>query len=493
MPKNQEKDKKLLENIIEASKNARNIFFIYLTFLFYSVLTITTISGEKIIKKENLSLPILNGSVSIDAFYVVAPIIALGLFLYLQIYLQKIKEIIEKYNPTNDKTKRDDLYPWLIIFSNDELEAKKIGDRLFIIYRNSISHFILWLLLPSVILIFILQSLKLHKFELFWWLSHIMLPVVLLIVGSFWWYYNNKVSYPRIFNRKKIKKFIVFLFKEFFNKSMIHFLILFFFLELDIILISNIFPSVSNGDLYFQARNNENLSKFNKKFIDFMRIDLIGLNIKDFYYPKAELMGANIELSEFENTNLSFSNLSYSDLNRAYFKKVNLSGANLSGVNLEGAHLENINLSGANLLGVNLETAHLENINLSGTNLPGANLSFKNLEGVNLKGANLFEANLEATDLFRANLSDAILIRADLTKANLEDAILIGANLENASLKGANLSGANLKDANLIGANLEHCILKDTNFDGANLLGANLKRAHLENTNLEGAILDNND
>ena len=110
---------------------------------------------------------------------------------------------------------------------------------------------------------------------------------------------------------------------------------------------------------------------------------------------------------------------------RAYLSDANLSYVDLSGSNLSSAYLGGADLNHANLRGANLRDAYLR----------GANLSHANLSGSGLRGA-----DLSYTDLSSANLSGAYL----------RDAYLRGADLNHANLSGADLSGSDLRDANNI-------------------------------------------
>lgn len=72
--------------------------------------------------------------------------------------------------------------------------------------------------------------------------------------------------------------------------------------------------------------------------------------------------------------------------------------------------------------------------NLSSTNLCGCNLRYADCIETNLNGANLSEAWLFDCDLSHATMRDANLIGADLTLATLFEADLSGANLSGAIL-----------------------------------------------------------
>jgi hypothetical protein len=90
--------------------------------------------------------------------------------------------------------------------------------------------------------------------------------------------------------------------------------------------------------------------------------------------------------SKLRNVNLSDTNLSGTDLSKAYLIFSNLSGSNLSNVNLNGANLIFANLSDVNLTGANLTDANLSDVKLNGANLTDANLKYADLSDANLSG-----------------------------------------------------------------------------------------------------------
>jgi hypothetical protein len=80
----------LLENIAEASKNARTIYFLFVGFLVYCGLTVVGIKDRQIILNDAVSLPILRMDVPLNGFFILAPVIVIFLFLYFQLYLIRV-------------------------------------------------------------------------------------------------------------------------------------------------------------------------------------------------------------------------------------------------------------------------------------------------------------------------------------------------------------------------------------------------------------------
>ncbi len=199
------------------------------------------------------------------------------------------------------------------------------------------------------------------------------------------------------------------------------------------------------------------------------------------------------ECVEMESTQLIRSNLARAKLNGISLQKADLRGADLRNVKLSTANLIEANLSKANLRGAVLSSANLRGANLFGANLVEANLSDANLFGANLRDAKLFGANLFKANLFKANLGDASLANANLRGAELTDANLSGADLSGADLSGADLSTAILIRANLSWANLSGADLSGADLGGADLGDANLVDANLSGANLSGANLSGAD
>ena len=175
---------------------------------------------------------------------------------------------------------------------------------------------------------------------------------------------------------------------------------------------------------------------------------------------------------------------------RADLSYEDLSDTDLSNLNLRYAILRGINLSDANLIGANLRGVSLRGANLTGAKLTDANLNCANLIGANLTNANLIGVNLIGADLTNVYLTDANLIGANLTRAHLTgvsltNVYLTGVNLTNANLRKADLTNVNLREADLTRANLSEADLTD-----ADLIGANLIRANLIDANLTGVKYD---
>jgi uncharacterized protein YjbI with pentapeptide repeats len=139
---------------------------------------------------------------------------------------------------------------------------------------------------------------------------------------------------------------------------------------------------------------------------------------------------------------------------------------------------------GRDLKGAILDQAILSRVDFQGAQLQGASLN-----GAELTGASLDYADLEGASLFRARLQGASLDFADLGGSMAASAQLQGASLLSTELRGAFLESAKLQGARLQGASLDGADLGGASLDGADLQSASLKGASLDGADLQGALL----
>jgi len=105
--------------------------------------------------------------------------------------------------------------------------------------------------------------------------------------------------------------------------------------------------------------------------------------------PLREMSNSYLRDAGLSNSDLSETDLSYSNLIDA-----NLNGANVANSDLRYADLEWAYLMNANLSGSDLTEAYLYNTNMEGANLIGANLSYTYTVGLRLIDANLLGSDL---------------------------------------------------------------------------------------------------
>jgi uncharacterized protein YjbI with pentapeptide repeats len=209
--------------------------------------------------------------------------------------------------------------------------------------------------------------------------------------------------------------------------------------------------------------------------------NLRGAKAYGSFFVNAELTGARLQKTDFSEADLRVS-----VLNGAHLQQAWLGGTDLSGASLEGAELQCANLKSAKLV-----KARLHNAKLNGANLYGADL----------QKANLVEAELSTDAACCAALTKIAFPNGDCAKtilcgAQLQGADLTGAKLQQADLGYCQMQGASLQDANLTRAKLRKADLNNVDFSGAwfqetELQGADLSQAkNLDEKQLSGASYD---
>jgi uncharacterized protein YjbI with pentapeptide repeats len=206
--------------------------------------------------------------------------------------------------------------------------------------------------------------------------------------------------------------------------------------------------------------------------------------------------------SEGAGAKLNENSLRYA---RAY--RATLGGARLWRADLVGAYLTEADLRNANLREARMRDAvldhsradHAQFISADGSyaNLTGADLRYSdmtygvfaeaNFAGAKLGGASLYGANLRHTNWLRADLThsdmrDTQAQESDLSLANLEQTDFSGAKLSGTKFGGAQFKGtillsADLRKTDLRGATFPGAVLRDTPMDGAHVDGADFRGA----------------
>jgi len=379
----------LINSITEASKNARQIYYVYIGLLAYWVLTIVSTSDRQIILDNKVSLPIIKLQISLDGFFIAGPLIAMFAFIYLQLYLQRLKGLIGdlrtdfdsiKHRRHYDLIEHRRLYPKMLNLSREsESEPGIVG-----VVQKTFVSFSLWWLLPFILILNSLWFVKKHDPILSYIVG--MMPILgVALVYYFWSFYGDiKEKYKSINNRfwRYIRG----------NKGKV-------FLLLCAILYSVFLL------YYFVPLSNEgkglSVDLSNQKLITKPTDDYKGLHWANL--KNAHLEGAGLVASVLKRANLEGANL----------QKADLQEANLEGANLEGAILQEANLQGANLKGASFDIESLQSASnwalayysgdaLSRLGLPVMHnelIQKSDLKGYNLIGADLRKANLWETNL----------------------------------------------------------------------------------------------
>ncbi len=331
----------LIENIKEVSKISQKIYLLYNGLLLYCVLTLIGTSDRDIVLNTGVHLPILNVNVSLYGFFIIAPLIAIYIFIYLQLYLNRLQglkyELPKKYALKGKRV----LYPWILNIAEDP-DSGTIGK-----LQKNIAKFSLWWTLPVFLILFAFWVVKKHDLIL----SYII--GAMPILGTFIVLYFS-CQYEDIQEKCKYK-------------------------------ISNI------RRLYIK----------NTGKIFLISIVLIYFILFNFFIIPCAMEGGRFEfLRHWICIDLSYQKLAneptvdYKYIPWVFLRDVHLEGANLKGTVLKRADLKNAHLQKAEMSGVNLEEANLWKANLQGVNLFKAVLRGADLAEADLKGSILQEADL---------------------------------------------------------------------------------------------------
>jgi hypothetical protein len=302
-----EKEKKpappgwLIENIAEASKNARKIYLIYVAVLAYCALTVVSTTDRQIILNETARLPLVNLDVSLIGFFIIAPLLTIFVFIYFQLYLNRVNRLILDLRTNYLPVEKRRLYPWLLNFAEDP-DPGFTG-----ILQNVIVRFSLWWSLPIVLILFSFWFVKKHDPILSYVIG--LTPIFGTLIVLYFWFHYEAVQYKLRPERTKFQRFI--------GKSVLAYFVIIY----EIVLLSLIIPESNKGsvvgvDLSYQ------------KLVTEPDVDYEGL-----YW-------ANLNGFHLEGANLISTVLKRADLRRAHLQNAYLGGANLQEADLWDANLQ---------------------------------------------------------------------------------------------------------------------------------------------------------
>lgn len=370
----------LLGAVAESSKNARNIFLLYVGFLTYCILTVVGTTDRQIILNETAHLPIVNIDVSLNGFFIISPIFAICLFIYFQIYLRKLNYLKSKLITNFPDIDKDRIYPWIVNF-RDEVNPGILGflQRLFI--KISI-----WWSLPLALIIIALWYIKKHEPILSYLVG--LMPLIGTMIVVLYWIknYSNEISYEPPFPFKLIHQINA-------EKMTLILLVVAF----EILFIWLLIPMALEGrgykltvDLgYEKLINEENKNYKTLYWVDLRNAHLEGAFLIGSILKKADLKDASLIRADLRNADLEKARLYDANLRKADLKGANLKGANLHNSNFESANLSSVKLDSANFSGANLLNAKLYNSDLRGAK----NLTIEQLSQVET----LFKAKLDTS------------------------------------------------------------------------------------------------
>lgn len=375
-----------LENAKNISESARKQFLGLLGACLYCWLTIATTTDLNLVTNRASSpLPIIQTSIPIVGFYMVAPLILLCVYLYFHFYLQKLWEelgslpaVFPDGQPLYAKVD-----PWLL---NDFVRSRLprlSANRPFLCHLQMwISVVLAWWLVPTTLLLFWLRYLRRH--EQMGTAVHVAILVSSIIGAA----YLFKLTNSTLLGAKRAP----FFWKKALTWS---------HGRKGYVMVATL--GALFGLTSFAAISGARAP------------DYQGYRFRTFLPMAMEKMGfspfANLNDTEISLKRPGWTEKAEVPLDYAIARPKNefVAGAELYGADLAFASAERTffayaNLSTARLAGANLQHADLRGADLSKADLTNAQLAYANLRGANLSFATVRNAHLVEADLYGADL-----------------------------------------------------------------------------------------
>lgn len=490
-------------------KDTGKFFLVLLGADAYSFLTLLstqkTLDLKLLTNSADATLPVLNISISLVNFCLVAPLILTLAYFYYLLELQRLWEELARlpYLFPDKRKIHERVYPWFVTFRvtrrSPHYQKTETGAA-FPRIQSALLVLLTWWATPLAVSYFWLNMVKTRD-------SGKLYTLETFLAFCLWWgittYYASKKGNAPLQKASTEPEERPLL--RIIRKVASHPLTLFFLvnqLTFGLAYIVPLFPA------------NRWAKHKNIPYYD-VRVWARGLTVPLSvikYSPYPNLNGADVSTKLTPPVSATIANniwdwgQQHEDFLRQYQAKTNVANAinrdisaldrtskqhknNLYALNakLERAKSEQANLL-QNYLG-RVKRADLRNAKLRYIDAERAFMAGADVAGADMRRAVLTEANLiglrgvAIDDEQPVNLAEAFLRGAKLIGAYLNGAYLTLANLNGAYLSGANLNGAKLTFSNLTSANLTDAKLNNdadlfsANLSGANINGADLTRA----------------
>ena len=327
----------LIANIEAVSQNAKGIYFIYIGLLAFCALTVAGSSDRQIILNEPATLPIINVDVSMDGFFILAPLLSIFFFIYFQIYLNKSRRLFHKLRTKYKKIEEDErIYPWMINFA-DEPDA---GPFVRFIVNASV-----WWSMPVVLML--LASWYLKKHDPFLGSVVGLTPLAgMLVVLSFWARPPGqcfKLARAQRTLLGLVLLFEIYFFGVFMPRALRGERLIGTWPAVDVAhqnLMSK--PDEQLGKEVFKTLYRVNLGGVQLQGADFTGAILNKANLRGANLKRARLRGAYLQGADFREAIAEAADLTNTDLRKAVFRDVRVDSRTL----LAGAKLDSTDIRG---------------------------------------------------------------------------------------------------------------------------------------------------
>jgi uncharacterized protein YjbI with pentapeptide repeats len=373
----------------EISENAQKLFVAVLAACLYSWLTIATTTDISLITNRASSpLPIIQTSIPIVGFYVVTPVLLLGVYFYFHFYLQKLWEELSSlpaiFPDGRPLYRKAD--PWLL---SDIVRAHvcklRTGRPFFSYLQQWISVFLAWWLVPITLLLFWVRYLPRH--ELVGTVFHCTLAGISVSAAIF--LYRLSADTLRGVQRRPFAWQVAMRNTRAYSAIAVAVGSTAILTVLSIGADRGIRTPESSRDWWPQSSSPWSWVPKGMalaRFAPFANLRGADLSVR----PPTWTGKNDAELDSVKGLQLSRVDLRYADLREAF---------------LVGSLLAEADLEGADLLLADLRQAQLSGAHLENADLLGARLKEANLVGAHMRGAELTEADLSHADITYADFT----------------------------------------------------------------------------------------
>ena len=356
-----------LDYIEQTSKYARSLFFILLLACLYALITIAATTDAQLVSSSaSLLLPLFHVKVPVVSFYFLAPLLLMGVYLALNLSLQRLWEQLAKLPAIfPDGTSLDEkAHPWLLIgLVRSRVFHLTLQENrpLLVVPQNLFYSLLAWGVVPLTLTVIWWRYLSRHDW--YWTVAQLCLIAIASAMAVFF----GKVSRSTLRGKRRQPKKDKYIIRQALIGSACGLVMFASCLFLSYGAIEGARPGYDTEMDILQTAST----------LSWLPWTYAQVHLDPFAELKDEALSTKSEnwtekspLDHIKGASLQGRDLRYGNLRNAFLVKADLSNANLSKADLSGADLRFANLGGATL----------EGANLSGANLTGADL--KDVKGL---------------------------------------------------------------------------------------------------------------
>ena len=183
----------------------------------------------------------------------------------------------------------------------------------------------------------------------------------------------------------------------------------------------------------------KSISKHEKTFIDLIKIQNLGINLRN-----RDLSNANFSGSKFPSGNFSGSKLEYTDFKGTLLQNAQFDNTKLINTNFREADLQSANFSDSEIIDTIFPQAKLQNAYFTKTKIYKSNFSSSEIQGAMFYKVDISETNFSSSHLQGSVLISCTIIDSDISKSDLQgiytrDTVIFGCNISESQICGADL------------------------------------------------------